>query len=141
MKTITVDKKEALELLRFMEAVEEEYSAWPSSFLDNQRLITASYKELLSSLETKTQSEMAITTYDIYGLLIIEIYLCIEAPKNITIRRCDTFKSIGLDSMDVLTILCDIESKYNINIPEDAITVESTIEDATETIFLLILNK
>lgn len=80
---------------------------------------------------------MITTNYDIYVSLIkaIEAQLDDTPPK--VIKSHDTLKGIGLDSMDMLCIMCDIETEYNINIPDNIVSLNDTIGKIAETIFCL----
>lgn len=83
---------------------------------------------------------MAITNYGIRVSLIKAIETQLDRILHKSIKPNSTFKSIGVDSMDMLGIICDMETEYDINIPDNAISRNNTIENTAETIFFLILN-
>lgn len=83
---------------------------------------------------------MTITNLDIYASLIKSIDAQFSTDKPKCVRSHDTFKSIGIDSMDMLCIICDLEKEYDVDIPEDAISIDSTIGKAADIIFALTLN-
>lgn len=82
---------------------------------------------------------MTITNLDICASLIKSVDAQLDTNK--CVRSRDTFKDLGIDSMELLCIICDIETEYNIDISDDAISINNTIEEATNIIFCLILNK
>lgn len=54
---------------------------------------------------------MIITNLDIYASLVQSIK---EQYKNeaLVIRPCDTFKSLGLDSLEIMCVECDMVLSY-----------------------------
>lgn len=84
---------------------------------------------------------MTVTNPDVYASLIEAVKAQLDVDAHENIKPSDTFKSIGLDSMSTLCVMRDIESKYSIDIPDEAISIENTLEEATDVIFCLILNK
>ena len=81
------------------------------------------------------------TNLDVYAHLVDAVRdTFTENNKGTKIKSNDTFKDLGLDSLDMLSIICDIEAEFNIVIPDGVIHADNTLKEASETIFCLILN-
>ena len=48
------------------------------------------------------------------------------------IKEESSFQELGIDSLDGINILFALESKFNINIPDDQATAIRTVHDAVE---------
>jgi acyl carrier protein len=59
-----------------------------------------------------------------------ELVELVESLFGITISPCDDLYLVGLDSLDYIELIMEIEKKYRISIPDDAIEKEdlTTIE-------------
>lgn len=84
---------------------------------------------------------MTITNLDIYASLVKSIDAQLDTDKPMRVRSYDTFKGIGIDSLDMLCVMADIENEYSIDIPDDAVSIENTVKEAADSIFCVILNK
>ena len=70
---------------------------------------------------------------------IILIFSEVSEEKNIT-EASELIKDLGLSSIDVFTLLADLEIAFNIRIPEKMVRKMGTIEDV-KYIVLDILNE
>lgn len=70
---------------------------------------------------------------------IILIFSEVSEEKNIT-EESELIKDLGLSSIDVFTLLADLEIAFNIRIPEKMVRKMGTIEDV-KYIVLDILNE
>lgn len=70
---------------------------------------------------------MTITNPDIYTSLVKSIDAQFDTDKPVCVRSHNTFKSIGIDSLDMFNIMIDIEDEYGISIPDNTVAVENTI--------------
>lgn len=84
---------------------------------------------------------MTITNLDVYMSLVKSIDAQLNTDKPVCVRPYDTFKGIGIDSIDMLCVMADIENEYSIDIPDDAVSIENTVKEAADSIFCVILNK
>ena len=54
-------------------------------------------------------------------------------PKTVTLQS-NLIKDIGLSSFDVLSLVCNFEEEFDVEIPDRSITSVRTVEDIVKTI-------
>lgn len=55
--------------------------------------------------------------------------LCVTNTSHLKIREDDSFKGLGLDSLDIIQLTLDIEEEFNVVLNDSAIERVDTVED------------